>query len=691
MRCPKIIVTGPTANGRVDECRKFPLVIGRATSSDIIVSDERASRSHARIEALPDGSYQLVDLGSRNGTLLNDALVAKAARLKDGDAIVIGSHRLVFQLPPQGVDVSYDDKPLSGTVRFQKAAELLALGRSGDVTGKPSSSMRAVKPPSPQGVAISAEQLHLLEKRSQILSLFYDFNKRVAREFDIAAIYAEVARQVFEISNAGRVLIGKLGADGLPKIEWVAYRDDIMRATYAAIPISRTVIRKVMQERVSLLSRDMSNVAGTAILGVQSLMCAPMLGQEETPLGVIYADSLHLDGFAEDDVDYLTGLASTVALTLESLMAHERLLHEAEARTAYRRFLPPHVVDQIMEDPDSLQLGGVNQVVTTMFADIRGFTTLSERKSPQEIVAILNNYFERAATAIFRHGGSLDKFIGDGIMALFGAPQPSDRDPVNAVQAAIALQDVIQQVNADLRGQGADLQLSIGIGINTGEVTAGYIGSKLRTDYTVIGDAVNLAARLESNAKPGQVLAGETTIDCLRDLMNSNFEFSEGEREFAFVPLGGLKVKGKLNEVNVYRILWGEELASAVTSAAAELQPTLFRSAASSSSFFESQTIARPQLDWMTVRRDPRRKLVIPVTVAGKDLDGSAFEQETETVDVSPSGACLRLAQPVAIPSPLSVSVPAYNWRGEAIVRSIVRDHHGYLTGIEIIGQGPNW
>lgn len=694
MEHPKIIVTGPTAAGRVEECRKFPLVIGRATSSDVIVSDERASRAHARIEALPDGGYQLVDLGSRNGTLLNDVLVTGAIRLKDGDALTIGGHRLVFRLPAKN-DVRYDDKPITGTVMLQRADELLALGRSGEAPGKPSGGFHVVTPPDPQGVTVGAEELHLLEKRSRMLSLFYDFNKQVARKFDIAAIYAEVARQVFEISNAGRVLIGKLGPDNLPTVEWVKYRDDRMRRTYATMPISRTVIRKVMQERVSLWSRDMTDVKGTAILGVQSLMCVPLVGQEETPLGVIYADSLDLNGFTEDDVDYFGVLALTVALTLENIMAHERLLHEAEARAAYRRFLPPHVVDQIIRDPDSLQLGGVNQVVTTLFADIRGFTTLSERRSPQDIVAVLNNYFERAAAVIFRYGGSLDKFIGDGIMALFGAPQPGDRDPVNAIQAAIALQEIIREVNADLGKQGFDLQLSIGVGVNTGEVTAGYIGSKLRTDYTVIGDAVNLAARLESNARPGQILVGETTIQCLRDLMQRGAVFDDNEREFAFVPLGGMKVKGKLNEVNVYRILWGDELTAALTAAAAGAaqasQLTLFRSTDGHPQLFESETLMRSQLNWATARREPRRKLTVPVTVTGNDLNGKPFEQTTETVDVSRSGACLRLTQPVAIPSSLSVSVPAYQWRGEVIVRTITRDAQGYLTGVEIVGPGPNW
>ncbi|MGQ9898482.1 MAG: adenylate/guanylate cyclase domain-containing protein [Acidobacteriota bacterium] len=561
MDCPKLIVTGPSVKQRVDECHKFPLVIGRATSSDVIVLDERASRSHARIEALPGGHYRLVDLESRNGTLLNGELVTQPISLKDGDTIGIGHHTLVFRLPSRG-RIRYDDAPIHGAVRLQKAAELLVLGRSGEVTGKPSRSFQSVSAPAAQGMPVGTEELHLLRKRSQMLSLFYDFNKQVAREFDKTAIYAEVARQVFEISSAGRLFIGKLGPDGIPTVEWMAYRDETMRTAYGSLPISRSVIRQVMQEQVSLLSRDMANVTGTALLGIQSLMCVPMLAQEGVLLGVIYADSLSLDSFTEDDVDYLTGLALTVALTLESLMVHERLLQEEAARATYRRFLPPHVVDQIIYDPDSLQLGGVNQVVTVLFADIRGFTTLSENKPPQEIVAVLNNYFERAAAAIFRYGGSLDKFIGDGIMALFGAPKPNPRDPIHAIQAAIALQEAIGQVNSELAAQCDDLRLSIGVGINTGEVTAGYIGSRQRTDYTVIGDAVNLAARLESSAKPGQILVGETTVQYLRELLASGVEFIEGEQEFAFVPLGGMKVKGKLREVNVYCVLWGQSLRS---------------------------------------------------------------------------------------------------------------------------------
>src|SRR5262249_7765169 len=153
----------------------------------------------------------------------------------------------------------------------------------------------------------------------------------------------------------------------------------------------------------------------------------------------------------------------------------------------------------------------VSQRVTMLFADIRGFTTLSERKTPKEIVTLLNVYFERAATEIFRNNGALDKFIGDGIMALFGAPKPSEEDPINAVKTAIGLQRVVEELNHELAAQGADYEMKIGVGINTGDVIAGYIGSQLRTDYTVIGDAVNLAARLESNAKGGEILIGAET------------------------------------------------------------------------------------------------------------------------------------------------------------------------------------
>jgi adenylate cyclase len=702
---PKLVVTAPNGEKMNFDCQTFPILIGRATTSSIVISDERASRSHAQIDERDD-KYYVTDLNSRNGTLFNGVDLGRsgAHELHDGDEIRIGAYSIVFSLPAKQVQVDYDDKPITGTVMLQNAADLLkplSLRGSGDDLSKLSSAgMPAVRldgnnalPP-----AIVSE-LETLNKRSRILGFFYDLNKLLAREYDVEKIYSTVAEQIFKVTNAGRVMFAKLDEDDLPAIEWGRYRDDASKMAYAGIPVSRTVIRKAVREQVSILCVDamsdvnLKNQATFRLGSIRSLMCVPMLGQEESVLGAIYVDRTEVFGFSDDDLNFLTVVASNVALTLENILAHEKLLHDAEARAAYRRFLPQHVVDQIMADPDSLQLGGINQVVTIMFADIRGFTTLSERKQPQEIVELLNTYFERAAQAIFNHQGSLDKFIGDGIMALFGAPKPSERDPINAVQAAIALQGVVKSVNAELAEQGIE-PISVGIGINTGEVTAGYIGSKLRTDYTVIGDNVNLAARLESNAKPGQILLGEQTYLAIQTLLEKEEARLPEEKEFAIVPMGDLKVKGKLEAVQVYQVMWDSPEESQTQIG------VLKESGAAVAVYTDSkplpgltpgETVSQTQIKWESVRREPRRPFAVKVTVAGVDVKGESFEEEAVTEDISASGACLRLQRSMAVPALLAVKAVNGKWSVDATVRSVARAHRGYVTGVEFVGGGPDW
>ena len=183
---------------------------------------------------------------------------------------------------------------------------------------------------------------------------------------------------------------------------------------------------------------------------------------------------------------------------------------EEVARAAYARFLPEYVVQQILQHPESFKLGGVNQTITVLFADIRGFTRLSEHAPPDRVVQLLNRYFSGMSDIIFKHGGTLDKYIGDGLMALFGAPTVTVDDARNAVIAAMEMQREMARINEEVRSSGLG-EISIGIGLHTGDATVGFIGSERRSEYTAIGDTVNLSARLESNSKPGQILASEAT------------------------------------------------------------------------------------------------------------------------------------------------------------------------------------
>ncbi|HKX26605.1 MAG TPA: adenylate/guanylate cyclase domain-containing protein, partial [Blastocatellia bacterium] len=187
-------------------------------------------------------------------------------------------------------------------------------------------------------------------------------------------------------------------------------------------------------------------------------------------------------------------------------------------------------------------LGGVRQMVTALFVDIRNFTTLSESSTPELIVNLLNRYFSMISEIVFRHGGTLDKYIGDGLMALFGAPYVGELDAVQAVRAAVEMQRAIDAFNDRLNAEKLP-PIAIGIGINTGPAIVGYIGSETRLDYTAVGDAVNTASRLESLAQPGQIVISENTMQKL-------------DESFILKSLGTERLKGKNVNLRIVEVVW---------------------------------------------------------------------------------------------------------------------------------------
>ena len=229
-------------------------------------------------------------------------------------------------------------------------------------------------------------------------------------------------------------------------------------------------------------------------------------------------------------------------MVVETVKAHNRLAREEVARANYSRFMPEYVVQQLLNNPNSVKLGGVNQTVTILFADIRGFTAFAEREKPEKVVGLLNRYFSRMSEIIFAHGGTLDKYIGDGLMAIFGAPTASPEDAKNALKAAVTMQIQLQTLNNELETEGFQ-RINIGIGLHTGEAVIGYIGSDRRSEYTAIGDTVNLASRLESNASGGQILVSEATARA-------------GGNIFSFVPREPLTVKNRLQAVSLFEVKW---------------------------------------------------------------------------------------------------------------------------------------
>lgn len=219
----------------------------------------------------------------------------------------------------------------------------------------------------------------------------------------------------------------------------------------------------------------------------------------------------------------------------------EELLERRRVTDIFGRYVAPEVVNQILKNGDEgLKLGGTRRELTVLFVDIRGFTPLSEKAEPEEIVEILNEYLDLAANCIFKFDGTLDKFIGDAAMAIFNAPLLLEDHPMRAVQAAWAMKEgsaALERKLIERFGFG----VKFGLGIHTGPAVFGNIGSKSRMDYTAIGDTVNTTARLESNAKPGQIILSDAVYQVVKDRIKAS-------------SLGEIKVKGKEQGITIYEL-----------------------------------------------------------------------------------------------------------------------------------------
>lgn len=207
----------------------------------------------------------------------------------------------------------------------------------------------------------------------------------------------------------------------------------------------------------------------------------------------------------------------------------------------FNRFLDPRVVESLVAQGETPQsLSGQARDITVLFSDIRGFTTMSESHTPEQIVALLNRYFSLQVEIIFRHGGTLDKFIGDAIMAFWGAPQDDPQHAAHAVAAAIEMEQCLLKFKQELGDEGKDFD--VGIGIHSGKAVVGFIGSDERLDYTAIGDTVNLSSRIEGLTKGvARILVSSDTV-------------AQCQGAFDFVPTGSYKVKGRLQEVELFSV-----------------------------------------------------------------------------------------------------------------------------------------
>jgi adenylate cyclase len=245
--------------------------------------------------------------------------------------------------------------------------------------------------------------------------------------------------------------------------------------------------------------------------GIRSAMAVPLLTKGEMR-GVLFIDTRErTNAFSEKDLKILSGIASQAAIALENAELAQKIEVEAVTRAELSRFLSPKVAEMVVTGRVELLRQGRIDEVSVLFADIRGFTSMAESEDPQETVSMLNAFFTAMADVVFRHEGNLDKFIGDCVMAVWGPPSPHPDDAARVLRAALEMQREVDLLN-QRRVQAGQRPIQVGIGVNTGQAVVGYMGSSERHEFTAIGDSVNIASRLCSMAKGGEVLASEQTV-----------------------------------------------------------------------------------------------------------------------------------------------------------------------------------
>ena len=518
------------------------LVVGRAVTSDVPIYDPTISRRHAEV-VLTESGVRVTDLGSSNGTFLNGAKITEA-EAGANDVVTFGKvafrvKEVTAPLPrPQVVPPAEFASPKPGGKGGAAGGTIVRqLPVSGGVP--------AIVIDQPQGSShLKVPGQSQEERREKKLSLLLEVSKELSKQQELDRLLDKVVDFTFQIMNVDRVSILLLDGKSdelIPRISKSRTGD-----ASAAKHVPQSIARKAVEERVAILSDNAAadeRFKGKSILiqSVRSAMCTPLMGSDQKVLGILYVDNLTAThSFADEDLEFLIAFGGLTAVAIENSQLSERIRREALVRSNFERYFSPNIAQVIAEQQDAGRLPSEKRPVVVFFSDIRGFTPMSETMSPDEIAKLLTEYFTEMVDKVFEHGGTLDKFMGDAIMALWGAPIAHEDDADRAVQCALAQLTELEKLNSKWKQEGRT-EVQIGIAINFGEVFAGNIGSDRRLEYTVIGDAVNTAYRLCGKAGPNEILISEPFYQQLK-------------KKPPVEALEPIQVKGKAKKIPVYRV-----------------------------------------------------------------------------------------------------------------------------------------
>jgi adenylate cyclase len=527
-------IKGPRLAGRFADGKQgeFPLgsktTLGRHPNNTLRLVDREVSKEHASIERVGN-TYLLRDMNSSNGTFVNGRKV-RELRLRDGDEISLGNSRLVFH--------SGEAAP-GGTPSTSPGVTVVASAHSmpaflAQVEQKEDNEFRPVDQISDNA---------LLKQDYEKLRIANEFHRLVGAERELKSLLDKILKVAFQLLTADNAVI--FLPDEANKLQAAAVSRK--KEGEQDVIVSDTVLQRVAQTRSAVLTADaildsrFSSSESIVAQGIRSAMAVPLLSKGVLK-GVLFCDTRErTNAFSEKDLKILSGIASQAAIALENADLAKKIESEAVTRAELSRFLSPAVAEMVVQGKVELLRVGRLAEVSVIFADIRGFTSMSESESPQETVAMLNAFFTRMANCIFKYEGNLDKFIGDCVMATWGPPSQHPDDAARSLKAALEMQAEIAAMNQAREEEGLK-PIQVGIGVNTGTAVVGYMGSGDRHEFTAIGDSVNTASRLCGLSKGGEILASENTV-------------RRAGPGFLIEPVSVLQVKGKEKGVNTFRVV----------------------------------------------------------------------------------------------------------------------------------------
>jgi adenylate cyclase len=572
---------------RAHQLKEGETVIGRAPTCDLVITAPLVSRHHAVVRV--DGKRVfLKDAGSTYGTTYKGAKLVAQQEIAPGDSFTLGPITLtlvrevhenevlsekhqIFEesgtivkriehldLPPALMEAVATPTAVSPPVSAPKS------GTTPPTTAAPTTSAptTAARPPARSLGTPSAERRRGVDRRKadvgrpggdrrsgrdrrggRLLRLLTEISKTLVTMQPLEKVLARVVELVFEVVPAERAFLLLRDAIDQPLSARIMRNRD--GSVPAKVSISRTIVNTVMRDRVAMLAKDalydtrLHASDSIQSMNVRSFMCAPLWNQNEV-IGVLYCDNPRSKKFITDDLEIFAALCNYAAVAIEQARLSLRLLDESKRRERLTRYHSPGVINRIMQESDADgAFMAQERDVSVMFCDIVGFTTMSQHATPQAVADMLNDFFGRMGEIIFEHDGTLDKFIGDAILAVFGAPFEQEDHATKAVAAALAMQRELVRANAEH----PDRPLRMRIAINSGRALTGDIGSPKRREFTVLGDVVNTASRIESTvAKPDQIVISKATLEKIGNV-------------FQVQPLGGVKLRGRDTELEVFEVV----------------------------------------------------------------------------------------------------------------------------------------